>query len=43
MLNKTIALFCIALSVLLTGCNTFRGLGQDVQRAGAAVENAAKK
>ena len=27
----------------LTGCNTLRGIGQDVQRAGSAVENAAKK
>ena len=43
MTRKTIALVCITLSVLLTGCNTFRGLGQDVQKAGAAVENAAKK
>ncbi len=41
--HKTIALVCVTLSVLLTGCNTFRGFGQDVQRAGAAVENAAKK
>ncbi|MDB5890193.1 MAG: Entericidin EcnA/B family [Polaromonas sp.] len=30
-------------SALLTGCNTMRGIGQDVQRAGSAVENAAKK
>jgi entericidin A len=43
MIRKTIALVCVMLSVFLTGCNTFRGLGQDVQRAGAAVENAAKK
>jgi entericidin A len=43
MIRKTITLVCVSLSVLLTGCNTFRGLGQDVQRAGAAVENAAKK
>jgi predicted small secreted protein len=43
MISKTITLVCVTLTVLLTGCNTFRGLGQDVQRAGAAVENAAKK
>ena len=30
-------------SLLLSGCNTVRGIGQDVQRAGSAVENAAKK
>jgi predicted small secreted protein len=43
MIRKTIALACISLSVFLTGCNTVRGLGQDVQKAGAIVENAAKK
>lgn len=30
-------------SLFLSGCNTVRGIGQDVQRAGSAVENAAKK
>jgi entericidin A len=29
--------------MVLAGCNTFRGMGQDVQRAGSALENAAKK
>ncbi len=43
MTRKIITLFCVTLSVLVTGCNTMRGLGQDVQKAGAAVENAAKK
>ena len=33
----------LALASLLAGCNTFRGVGQDVQRAGSAIENAAKK
>jgi len=46
-MKKTISLVLIALglsSVLfLSGCNTMRGIGQDVQRAGSAVENAAKK
>ena len=27
----------------LANCNTLRGFGQDTQRAGTAVENAAKK
>jgi predicted small secreted protein len=43
MIRQTIALICVSLTVLLTGCNTFRGFGQDVQKAGAIVENAAKK
>ncbi len=27
----------------LTACNTVRGVGQDVQKAGAVIENAVKK
>jgi predicted small secreted protein len=27
----------------LAGCNTIRGVGQDVQKAGQAIEGAAKK
>jgi predicted small secreted protein len=33
----------VGASLFLSGCNTVRGIGQDVQRAGSAVENAAKK
>ncbi len=43
MRNITITLIFAALGFLLSGCNTLKGIGQDVQRAGAAVENAAKK
>ena len=28
---------------LLTGCNTMSGFGQDMQKAGSSIENAAKK
>lgn len=42
--NKTLPVLSMALLVLLlTGCNTFRGFGQDVQNAGEKIENAAKK
>jgi len=27
----------------LTGCNTVKGVGQDIQKAGSAIEGAAKK
>jgi predicted small secreted protein len=27
----------------LSACNTLRGIGQDVQKAGTAIEDAAKK
>ena len=32
----------LALATLLAGCNTVKGMGQDVQRAGSAIERAAK-
>ena len=41
---KTIlALFLTSLTLLLSGCNTVKGVGQDVQKAGSVLENAAKK
>ena len=41
---KKIAAILIALSAafVLAGCNTVKGVGQDVQRAGGALERAAK-
>jgi predicted small secreted protein len=33
----------VSLTVLLSGCNTVKGVGQDVQKAGSVLENAAKK
>jgi predicted small secreted protein len=32
-----------AVVVFLTGCNTIVGIGKDVQRAGEAMEDVAKK
>ena len=42
---KKIAAILISLSaaLLLGGCNTVKGVGQDVQRAGGALERAANK
>jgi predicted small secreted protein len=31
--------FCLA----ITGCNTIKGAGQDIQKAGEKIEDAAKK
>jgi predicted small secreted protein len=40
---KTITSLLIALSLLaLTGCNTVRGIGQDIEKAGSAIEKSAK-
>jgi predicted small secreted protein len=35
-------LVLVAAMVVLSACNTFQGVGKDVQRAGSAVERAAK-
>ena len=33
----------ITVFLALTGCNTVKGVGQDIQKAGSAIEGAAKK
>jgi len=33
----------LAAAFVLAGCNTVRGMGQDIQKAGNAIEGAAKK
>ncbi len=40
---KRIVFALAAVVVLLAGCNTVAGIGKDVQRAGEAVEDVAKK
>ncbi|HSV53193.1 MAG TPA: entericidin A/B family lipoprotein [Burkholderiaceae bacterium] len=41
---KTIAtVLSLSFVFALAGCNTVKGVGQDVQRAGSAIEDAAKK
>ena len=47
MVKKSTSLMLATIAVLLStfalsGCNTVRGIGQDVQRAGSAVSNAAQ-
>ena len=40
---KAITSLLIALSLLaLAGCNTVRGIGQDIEKAGAAIEKSAR-
>ena len=36
------ALIASALSVALAACNTVRGVGQDVQKAGSVIEKSVK-
>ena len=33
----------LAATFALAGCNTVRGMGQDIRNAGSAIENAGKK
>ena len=34
---------CVALAALLAGCNTVKGMGQDLQKAGQKIEDSVKK
>ncbi|MEJ8567188.1 entericidin A/B family lipoprotein [Elongatibacter sediminis] len=42
-MNRIIALIALLLSMMLnvTACNTTRGVGQDIEAAGDAIEDAA--
>jgi len=43
-MKKTIAvLFAVSAFALLAGCNTIKGAGEDIQKAGSAIEKAADK
>ncbi|HRK36967.1 MAG TPA: entericidin A/B family lipoprotein [Burkholderiaceae bacterium] len=42
-MNKLMSTLLIALSLGLAGCNTVKGVGQDIQKAGEKIEGAAKK
>ncbi len=42
-MKMTAAILFALLVVTLTGCNTMRGLGQDVERAGEAIQRKADK
>ena len=42
-MSKIAIAIALVSSVLFVGCNTVKGVGQDVQRAGGALERAATK
>jgi entericidin B len=43
-MNKLLLIALALVAVVgLSACNTLRGIGQDVQKAGSAIEDAAKK
>jgi predicted small secreted protein len=41
-MKKIATLIALASACLLAGCNTIQGVGQDVQKAGGAIERAAR-
>jgi predicted small secreted protein len=40
---KSVIVVLIAAMMSLAGCNTVRGVGQDIQKAGGAIERAGNK
>ncbi len=43
MKRRSIFLFLAATAVLISGCNTVKGLGRDIESVGKAGEDAIKK
>ena len=41
-MKKIASLIAVSLAFLLAGCNTVKGVGQDIGKAGNAIERAAK-
>ncbi len=41
-MNKLVTLGIVAALLALSGCNTVRGIGQDVEKAGSVIEKSAK-
>ncbi len=41
-MKKTATLLAVALAFVLTGCNTVQGVGQDIGKAGNAIQRAAQ-
>ncbi len=42
-MKKTTLFMVLSLTLALVGCNTVKGVGQDIQKAGEKIEGAAKK
>jgi predicted small secreted protein len=40
---KPMMAFLIAAALTLAGCNTVQGLGQDIEKAGSAIERAGSR
>jgi predicted small secreted protein len=42
-MKNLITLFIVCATLILSACNTVKGVGQDIQKAGEKIEGAAKK
>ena len=42
-MKAIVTVLALSFALALAGCNTVRGAGQDIQKAGSAIEDAAKK
>ncbi|MBC7600920.1 MAG: entericidin A/B family lipoprotein [Polaromonas sp.] len=42
-MKTLVTLITVSFLLVLTGCNTVKGVGQDIQKAGEKIEGAAKK
>ncbi|MEQ1535007.1 MAG: entericidin A/B family lipoprotein [Burkholderiaceae bacterium] len=42
-MNKFLTLVVAMALLALAGCNTLKGVGQDIQKAGSVIEGAGKK
>ncbi len=42
-MNKFLTLIVAIALLAIAGCNTIRGVGQDIQKAGSVIEGAGKK
>jgi predicted small secreted protein len=42
-MKTLVSLIAASFLFVLTGCNTVKGMGQDIQKAGEKIEGAAKK
>ncbi len=43
MKNKAILVVMLAISALVSGCNTMHGAGQDIERGGEKIQGAADR
>ena len=41
-MKRLVTLSLVSLALVLAGCNTSRGIGQDIEKAGSAIEKSAK-